>query len=207
VFISFEGGEGAGKTTLIDRLYDKLTQSGKKVIKTIAPGGTGAGALIRQILLDKKEVPLCYRSELLLFLADRAQHVEEVIIPALKSETVVLCDRFNDSTIAYQGVRGFDTPWLRTLCSFATNNLHPDLTFYLDIDPQKGLHRVKHRTQDRIEEEALSFHEKIRTAYLHIAQEEPTRFHILPADRTPEDVFLSALKILNAYGLTGKEVV
>ena len=206
MLISFEGGEGAGKTTLINHLYDKLIQSGKKAIKTIAPGGTEAGALIRQILLDKKEIPLCYRAELLLFLADRSQHVEEVIAPALQSQTVVLCDRFNDSTVAYQGVRGFDESWLRTLCAFATNNIQPDITFYLDLDPQKGLHRVKNRTQDRIEAEALSFHQKIREAYLRIAKEEPARFHILSADKTPQDVFLEALKILNSYGLTGREV-
>lgn len=202
MFISFEGGEGAGKTTLINHLCDKLTQSGKKVLKTIAPGGTRAGALIRHILLDKKEIPLAYRAELLLFLADRAQHVEEVILPALASQTVVLCDRFNDSTLAYQGVRGFDEAWLRTLCSFATNNLEPDLTFYLDIDPKKGLSRVKNRTQDRIEEEALSFHQQIREAYLHIAKEEPSRFHILSAEKPPQEVFLEALKILTSYGVT-----
>ncbi len=196
MLISFEGGEGAGKTTLINSLYDKLAQDGKKVIKTIAPGGTQAGALIRQILLDKKEIPLCYRAELLLFLADRSQHVEEVIIPALQSQTIVLCDRFNDSTVVYQGVRGFETEWLRTLCAFATNNIQPDLTFYLDIDPKKGLSRVKARTQDRIEEEALSFHQKIREAYLRIAEEEPARFRILAADKTPQDVLLQALKIL-----------
>lgn len=199
MLISFEGGEGAGKTTLINHLYDKLVQLGKKVIKTIAPGGTEAGALIRQILLDKKEIPLSYRAELLLFLADRSQHVEEVIIPALQSQTIVLCDRFNDSTLAYQGVRGFDEVWLRTLCAFATNSVQPDLTFYLDIAPENGLSRVKNRTQDRIEEESLSFHQKIRGAYLRIAKEEPSRFHILSAEQTPQEVFFEALKILNHY--------
>ena len=201
MLITFEGGEGAGKTTLVRLLYDALTKSGRKVLKTIAPGGTQAGALIRQILLDKKEIPLSYRAELLLFLADRAQHVEEVILPALRSNTVVLCDRFNDSTLAYQGLRGFDEPWLKTLCAFATQGLQPDLTFYLDLDPQQGLSRVKNRTQDRIEEEALSFHQKIREAYLHIAQEEPKRFHILPADKSPEEVFAHALQILSSYKL------
>ena len=201
MFISFEGGEGAGKTTLINHLYDKLTQSGKKVIKTIAPGGTKVGALIREILLDKKEIPLCHRAELLLFLADRSQHVHEIILPALSSQTIVLCDRFNDSTLAYQGTRGFDLPWLRSLCFFATQNLQPDLTFYLDLDPQKGLNRVKNRTQDRIEEEALSFHQQIRQAYLSIAKEEPSRFHILSADKPPQEVFLEALKILESYYL------
>lgn len=198
MLISFEGGEGAGKTTLINSLYDKLVQAGKKVIKTIAPGGTQAGALIRQILLDKKEIPLCYRAELLLFLADRAQHVEEVIAPALKSQTIVLCDRFNDSTVVYQGVRGFDESYLKKLCSFATNTLEPTLTFYLDIDPKKGLQRVKARTQDRIEQEALSFHQKIREGYLRIAREEPTRFHILSADKPAQDVLLEALKIFKS---------
>src|SRR5581483_2441800 len=106
----------------------------------------------------------------------------------------VLCDRFNDSTVAYQsGGRGFDKTWVRSLCAFATQDLQPNLTLYLDLDPQEGLKRVHHRTKDRIEAETLAFHQKIRTAYLQIAKEEPQRFHVLDASRPPEVVFKQAL--------------
>lgn len=196
MFITFEGGEGAGKTTLIDRIYQEFQKSGKKVMKTRAPGGTVTGNLVREILLN--DVTLSPRAELLLFLADRSQHVDEVIAPALKSGIVVLCDRFNDSTIAYQGgARGFDPLWVGKLCAFATNNLQPDLTLFLDLDPQEGLKRVHHRTKDRIESESLAFHQKIREAYLAIAKKEPKRFHILNASKPPEDVFAQALPFLS----------
>lgn len=195
MFITFEGGEGAGKTTLIQRIYDEFEKRGKKAMKTRAPGGTITGNLVRDILLHKEG--LCPRAELLLFLADRSQHVDEVILPALKNGIVVLCDRFNDSTLAYQGgARGFDSDWVQKLCSFATQNLQPDLTLYLDLDPQDGLKRVDHRTKDRIEKESLSFHQKIREAYLAIAKKEPKRFHVLNASRSPDDVFSQALPFL-----------
>jgi len=195
LFITFEGGEGAGKTTLIQRIYDEFEKRGKKAMKTRAPGGTITGNLVRDILLHKDG--LCPRAELLLFLADRSQHVDEVILPALKKGIVVLCDRFNDSTMAYQGgARGFDPEWVQKLCSFATQNLQPDLTLYLDLDPQEGLKRVHHRTKDRIEAESLSFHQKIREAYLAIAKKEPKRFHILNASQSPDDVFAQALPFL-----------
>lgn len=196
MFITFEGGEGAGKSTLIDSVYQHLQKQGQKVVKTRAPGGTVTGHLIREMLLHKES--LSPRAELLLFLADRAQHVEEIILPALKEGSVVLCDRFNDSTLAYQGgARGFDKEWVKKLCAFATQNLQPDLTLYLDLDPAEGLRRVDHRTKDRIEAETLEFHQKIRTAYLEIAQKEPKRFHVLNASQSPKDVFAQALPFLS----------
>lgn len=196
MFITFEGGEGAGKTTLIERIYSEFQKRGKKAMKTRAPGGTITGNLVRDILLHKGA--LCPRAELLLFLADRSQHVEEVIQPALKSGTVVLCDRFNDSTMAYQGgARGFDPEWVGKLCAFATNNLQPDITLYLDLDPKEGLNRVHHRTKDRIEAESLAFHQKIRDAYLAIAKKEPKRFHVLDASKSPDEVFAQALPFLS----------
>lgn len=165
-------------------------------MKTRAPGGTLTGNLLRDLVLHKGK--LCPRAELFLFLADRSQHVDEVIQPALKDGIVVLCDRFNDSTMAYQGgARGFDSEWVSKLCAFATQGLQPDLTLYLDLDPREGLNRVHHRTKDKIEAESLAFHQKIREAYLDIAKKEPKRFHILNASKSPDEVFVQALPFLS----------
>lgn len=194
MFITFEGGEGAGKTTLIQKVNTELQQRGKKTLQTRAPGGTQIGSAIRDMLLHIQG--LSPRSELLLFLADRAQHVDEIIRPALEQGSIVLCDRFNDSTLAYQGgARGFDEEWICSLCNFATKNLQPDITLYLDIDPKIGLGRVS-RSKDRIESEKLAFHQKIRDAYLRIAQKEPQRFHLLDATKTPDEVFKAACSII-----------
>ncbi len=199
MFISFEGGEGAGKSTLIHKVYEYLQAEKKPVLLTRAPGGTMTGELIRHLLLHHNEQDVSSRTELFLFLADRAQHVQEVILPALAQKKIVLCDRFNDSTVAYQGgARGFDPGWVRTLCHFATQNLEPTITLYLDIDPHEGLKRVQ-RSKDRIEQEDISFHQKIRTAYLSIAKKEPKRFHVLDGSKPPQDVFQDALRLLQPY--------
>jgi dTMP kinase len=199
VFISFEGGEGAGKTTLIQKIHQHLTHLGRQVLLTRAPGGTMTGDVIRHLLLHHDEKDISLRTELFLFLADRAQLVQEIILPALKEKKIVLCDRFNDSTIAYQGgARGFDPLWIQKLCLFATQDLQPNCTLYLDIDPHEGLSRVK-RSKDRIEKEDLSFHEKIRSVYLTIAKNEPNRFHILDGSRSPDEVFQHALQLLSLY--------
>ncbi len=199
MFISFEGGEGAGKSTLITKLYEYLQAQKKPVLLTRAPGGTMTGELIRHLLLHHDEKDISSRTELFLFLADRAQHVQEVILPALEARKFVLCDRFNDSTVAYQGgARGFDPEWIRKLCHFATQDLEPVITLYLDIDPQEGLRRVQ-RTKDRIEKENLPFHQKIRQAYLAIAKKDPKRFHVLDGSKTPDAVFQDALRLLQPY--------
>ena len=167
-FITFEGGEGAGKSTLSKKIYQYLVKQKKAVLFTKEPGGTKLGKKVRILLLQKKETWISPRAELLLFLADRAQHVDELIIPALQQGQIVLCDRFSDSTRAYQGAgRGFSTKWLESLLQFATNGLQPDLTFYLDVDPQIGFQRAKRerRQLDRMEQEALAFHKKVRKAF------------------------------------------
>jgi dTMP kinase len=198
LFITFEGGEGAGKTTLIDRLYKALKAEKKSVIMTRAPGGTDLGDEIRNLLLHHKE--MSPRAELLLFMADRAEHTDEVIKPALKKGKIVLCDRYNDSTVAYQGYgRGFGEKWARELCAFATGDLEPDLTFYLDLKPEEGLKRVSHRSKDRIEKEKLAFHRKIRKAYLSIAKKEPKRFHVLDASKNPNEVFQDAWTLISTF--------
>ena len=199
MLISFEGGDGAGKSTLIQKIYDDLNAQGQDVLLTRAPGGTMTGELIRHLLLHHDEKDISPRCELFLFLADRAQHVQEVILPALQQKRIVLCDRFNDSTVAYQGgARGFDLDWIRKLCLFATQNLEPDITLYLDIDPEEALKRVN-RSKDRIEKEALEFHKKIRGAYLEIAKKETKRFHVIDASRNPDDVFTEAALVLATH--------
>ena len=198
--ITFEGGDGAGKSTLINALYHDLEKMGRPVMMTRAPGGTKIGETIRSLLLTTGNSPLEGRAELFLFLADRAQHVAEIIKPALSQGVIVLCDRYNDSTVAYQGVaRGFDPVWSRSLCDFATGNLQPDLTLYLDIDPAIALLRVQSlgHAKDRIESEGLGFHQKIREAFHRIEKEEPSRFYRLDATCSPAQVFKHAIEILH----------
>lgn len=204
LFFTFEGGEGAGKTTLIEKIYDSLLPLGYPVIQTREPGGTALSESIRPLILHRKDFPFfSARSELCLYLAARAQQVEEVILPALTENKIVLCDRFNDSTIAYQGYgRGLDIEEVAHFCSFVSQNITPDLTFFLDLDPQKGLERVhgsKHKPgYDRIEAESELFHQKVRKGYYALAEKEK-RIHILDASLSPEKVFAIAWKEIESF--------
>ncbi len=195
-FITFEGGEGAGKTTLINSLHESMTKHGCPVIQTREPGGSPLGEQIRSWLLEKnEELPLGDQAELLLFLASRVQHIEEVIQPALDQGKVVLCDRFNDSTIAYQGrARGRDMDEVEKLCNIACEGMVPDLTFFLDIDPVVGLARAKGSSidLDRLETEALSFHEEVRKGFQLLAQKYPERIHVLDATLSPAELLEQA---------------
>jgi dTMP kinase len=197
-FISFEGGEGAGKTTLINRIAEELRSTGFTVDQVREPGGTKFGEKIRDLLLHEKEIILSPYAELCLFLASRAQHIAEVIRPALTLNHIVLCDRFNDSTIAYQGAaRGLGMENVGDFCQFITQGLDPDITFYLDIDPKIGLTRAsKDRAQDKIESEKIAFHEKIRDAYRIIQQHQPKRVKLLDATKTAGEVFDEAVQQL-----------
>ncbi len=199
-FITFEGGDGAGKTTLIDKVYAYLCQIGRSVLKTRAPGGTELGEEIRQLLLSKELGTISPRCELLLFLADRAQHVDLVIRPALQRKEMILCDRFNDSTIAYQGyARGFHPHLIMEFLAFSCQEIKPHLTFYLDLDPEIGFQRTQHdRAKDRIESENLNFHRKIREAFREMAKKEPNRFILLDATLSPETVFQLAQEKIDA---------
>lgn len=208
VFITFEGGEGAGKTTLIEKVYAHLQEKKCPVVKTRAPGGTPLGLKIRELLLSHHGISLSKRCELLLFLADRAQHVDEVIRPSLEQNQIVLCDRFNDSTIAYQGgARGFDEDLLKSLCAFACDKIQPDLTLYLDLDPQIGFART-HATRsgkDRIESETLDFHQRIREAFHKIARAEPERLLLIDASQSPEAVLKQAIEKIDALLTTHRK--
>lgn len=197
-FITFEGGDGAGKTTLIESVYSTLLSKEKRVIKTREPGGSPVGAGIRQLLLHS-ESPLTKRCELFLFLADRAEHVDKVILPALEKGETVLCDRFNDSTLAYQaGARGLNEEQVRALCTIACNGLEPNLTLYLDLDPRIAFERVKKmgKAKDQIEAEGFAFHDKIRAAFHQIAKREPRRFIIIDANQPPDSVLMKALELI-----------
>jgi dTMP kinase len=196
-FISFEGGEGAGKTTLINKLKDTLENQGYSVILTREPGGSLLGDAIRDLVLHRdKKMKMGSKAELLLFLSARAQHVEEVIKPALDSGKIVLCDRFYDSSVAYQGyARGLGPKEVEDLCLFATSGLVPDLTFYLDLDPKEGLLRAaSDREPDLFEEQKLEFHAQVRAAFKEIAVKNQARIKVIDASKTPENVLTQVLE-------------
>lgn len=196
-FISFEGGEGAGKTTLINKLQNILENQGYSVILTREPGGSLLGDAIRDLVLHRdKKMKMSSKAELLLFLGARAQHVEEVIKPALESGKIVLCDRFYDSSVAYQGyARGLGAKEVEDLCLFATGGLTPDLTFFLDLDPKVGLSRAaSDRVPDLFEEQKLDFHTQVRNAFKDIAARNQPRIKVIDASMTPENVLTQVLE-------------
>lgn len=190
LFITLEGPEGAGKSSQLPRLCQWLEEQGRTVVCTRNPGGTAIGKKIRQILLDPENTELVSMAELMLYAADRAQHVDEVVRPALAEGHVVLCDRFSDSTFAYQGYgRGLDLTLLRALNEMATQGLRPDLTLLLDLDPEIGLKRVaESRATDRLEHEAIAFHRRLRDGYVELAAQEPDRIVKIDANLDPDVV-------------------
>ncbi len=203
-FITLEGGEGAGKTTLLNQLAAFLAEQGYQVVVTREPGGTPLGEAIRNWLLGR-ELPMGARAELLLFLAARAQQIEEKIRPALEAGKVVLCDRFNDSTIAYQGgARGLGVGYVRQLCELVCGSMIPQLTLLLTVPPEVGLARSRRRSNeqapsgqlDRIESEALEFHHTLQQTLERLAQQEPTRIHTLDATRPQHLVYNEAVRII-----------
>lgn len=182
LFISFEGADGTGKTTQIERIASWLEKQGYEVVCTREPGGTKAAEKIRALVLDA-ELAMGHKTETLLYLAARADHIKQLIEPALQAGKMVLCDRFSDSTFVYQGRgRGMDLPTLKMLDDFATGNLHPDLTILLDGDPEEMAVRRRERgISDRFELEGLAFQKKIREAFLELAANEPERIHVINA--------------------------
>lgn len=181
VFISFEGPDGSGKSTQIELLAAALAARGYEVVTTFEPGGTSIGRRIREIILDNKSAGMCGITEFLLYAADRAQDVYEMIRPAIAAGKIVLGDRFVDSSIAYQGHGlGMDMNAVLSANAIATGGLLPDLTLVLDIDAAEGVARAIGRSEcDRIEARKLEFHERVRRAYHNIAAEQPTRVRVL----------------------------
>jgi dTMP kinase len=206
MFITFEGIEGSGKSTQIALLNDHLTKNGRTVTLTREPGGTLIGDQIRRILLDPSNRSLDPTAELLLYAASRVQHLREVILPALEAGRVVLCDRFSDATLAYQGYgRGLSTRTIEDLDRIVTAGLKPDLTILLDIEARAGLGRAcgRNATQGllgeaRFENEDIAFHTRVRDGYLLLANASPDRIRLVNGDRKPEEVHRDVRDIVDA---------
>jgi dTMP kinase len=210
-FITFEGVDGSGKTTQFRILAQWLRERGKDVVETVEPGGTAIGRQIRRILLDPASADIQPRAELLLYFASRAQNVDQVIRPALEAGQTVLCDRFTDSTLVYQGCgRGLDTGVVRDLDRIACRGLKPDVTFLIDIDPETGLMRAKRRnertgpSESRIDEESAAFHERVRQGYLALAKAEPDRIVVIDGTAGIGEI---GQQIREALHLTGEKLV
>ena len=185
-FITFEGMDGCGKTTQLRLLAGVLRERGREVVETVEPGGTEIGRQIRKILLDPANTAIHARTELLLYFASRAQNIEEVIRPALAAGSIVLCDRFTDSTLVYQGCgRGLDAGTVLDLDRIACQGLRPDATVLIDVDLETSLTRARRRNQrttqseSRIDDESAAYHEKTRRGYLDLAAAEPSRFVVI----------------------------
>jgi len=201
LFITLEGIEGAGKSTVVDFIEDFLTKEGHDVIKTREPGGTVIGEQIRKILLGNENYTLTYDTELLLVFSARAQHIQEVILPALSLGKIILCDRFTDASYAYQGGgRGIDASRINLLEKWVQGDLRPNLTLLFDLDVSIGMQRTKKRSDaDRFEREEINFFEKIRNTYLERAKNEPQRFRIINSASSLENVKEQIVTILKDY--------
>jgi dTMP kinase len=202
IFITLEGGEGSGKTTQARRLCDWLTTQGRPVLHTREPGGTLLAERLRGLLLDHSAETIAPETEAWLILAARRQHVDHVIKPALQQGMVVVCDRFSDSTIAYQGYgRGLDLRVLRTMNKWATGNLIPHLTLLFDVPVRIGLtrRRSQRASQNRLDREATQFHQKVRVGFRTLAQQEPRRMVVFDASLPLESVQRNVATVLTHW--------
>ena len=187
LFVCFEGGEGAGKSTQSQLLRQRLEALGRTVLLTREPGGTPVGAEVRRIVLDPATGALADRTEALLYAADKAEHVESVVLPALARGEVVVTDRYVDSTLAYQGAgRSLEAGELEQVARWATGDLRPHLTVLLDLEPSRGL--VRFTDRDRIEGESLEFHERVRAAFVALAEADPDHYLVLDARAEVDEV-------------------
>ncbi|BBI30624.1 dTMP kinase [Cohnella abietis] len=208
-FITIEGGEGAGKTTLIQALAVKAQQQGYEVMITREPGGIPIAEAIRTVILQKENTAMDARTEALLYAAARRQHLAEKVMPALNQGTVVICDRFVDSSLAYQGHArglGFDAVW--EINRFATEGCMPDLTLYLDLDPEIGLMRIEKnsdREVNRLDLEGLAFHRLVREGFKLVEERFKERFITLDASESPDQVVEKAWQYLEHKLLTRKD--
>lgn len=200
LFITFEGPEGAGKTTIINMITEELTKRGLDFISTREPGGIRIAEDIRNIILNPENIEMDIRTEALLYAAARRQHLAEKVLPALQEGKIVLCDRFVDSSLAYQGVgRGIGIDEIYKINQFAINGLMPNLTVYFDLDPRIGLkrvHQADEREVNRLDLEELDFHLKVQTGYMEIIKREPNRFKIIDASKSIEEVYNNTLHVI-----------
>lgn len=206
--ITFEGGEGGGKSTQIVRLRDRLTAAGKDVVVVREPGGTVISEKIREILLDKQNTGMAYTTEVLLFQAARAQIYREIVLPSLKAGKVVLMDRSRDSSVVYQGmVRGFGKDLINQLNDISTKNTYPDMTILLAVEPEIGLHRQARNGQDnRFEMQGLDFHKQVNAAYETLAAEDTTgRWKIIDANQDIDAVELEVWRVVSGVVCKSKK--
>lgn len=209
MFITFEGMEGSGKSTALDRLCDLLSKAGRPYVRTREPGGSELGTALRALLLDARH-QVAPEAELFLYLADRAQHVAQVIRPALSVGSLVLSDRYADSTIVYQGYgRGLDVRRLHELNEIAVGGLWPVRTILFDVEPETGMRRARSRnaeqgtevSEGRFEAEDLAFHRRVRQGYLAWAERHPERFSILDANQSQDAVFTRLCGVLDGLDI------
>lgn len=207
MLITLEGIEGSGKTTQIEYMAEYFRINGHDCVTTKEPGGTGIGEKIRAILLNPGNLLMNPLTELLLYAADRAQHIHEMIAPMMEAGKIVICDRFHDSTTVYQGfARGLDMDLIRQLNRLVMGELSPDVTFVLDLPPELGLKRAwkqikngsRNEAETRFENEKLQFHEKVRNGYLTLAKQEPGRFVVVDAAKDPDQVREAIVERLTA---------
>lgn len=201
MFITFEGGEGSGKTTCINRVVETLQKEGKEIVLTREPGGTPISEEIRNVILNKKNTDMDPRTEALLYAASRRQHIVQKILPSLKEGKIVISDRFLDSSLAYQGVaRGLGIDEIFKVNQYATEGLEPDVTFFFDIEPEEGLRRISansEREVNRLDVEKLSFHHNVRNAFLELAKRYPNRIVVIDASQDKDGVYNSVMKEIN----------
>ena len=198
LFITFEGGDGSGKTTASKYVCGQLEAAGYEVVYTREPGGSNIAEQIRSVILDVNNILMDNRTEALLYAASRRQHLVEVILPALKAGKIVICDRFIDSSLAYQGyARGIGVDEVMNINQFAIENCLPDLTIYFDIEPEIGLQRIHSRDYlDRLENESISFHHKVHEGYKLVCERYPERIKVIDSTQSIPDVQKQTLDIV-----------
>ncbi|MCP3029718.1 dTMP kinase [Halobacillus sp. A5] len=203
LFVTFEGGDGAGKSSILKIIGEELKSRGLSVLETREPGGIHIAERIRQVILDKTHTTMDGRTEALLYAAARRQHLVEKVLPALEEGKVVLCDRFVDSSLAYQGyARGLGMEEVYQINKFAIEDCMPDVTLFFNIEPAKGLQRIasnEEREKNRLDLEAIDFHEKVYKAYLYLLQKYPERMQSINADQPIEDVKKAAMSVLQPF--------
>lgn len=202
-FITFEGGEGAGKTSILKDLSNRLTEEGYDVLATREPGGIDIAEKIRHIILDPSHTAMDGRTEALLYAAARRQHLVEKVLPALEAGKIVLCDRFVDSSLAYQGyARGLGMDEVYEINKFAINDCMPNLTLFFDIRPEKGLERItknKGREQNRLDLEQIDFHQTVYEAYQQLLKRFPNRIQVIDAEQAYEQVFDQTYQLVEKW--------
>ena len=200
MFITIEGPEGSGKTTAVDTAVKELEKMGYQIVRTREPGGTPIAEQIRNVILDKNNTAMDQRTEALLYAASRRQHLVEKVWPALKEGKIVVCDRYLDSSLAYQGgARGLGVDNILQVNSFATEGTFPDLTLLFDLDPEIGLARIaanSNREVNRLDLEKIEFHKKVRNTFLELAKRYPERYVVIDASQSKEEVAKKTLEVM-----------